>query len=168
MTSITTSTREYRIQGPGLSGLEAIKNNPNAVVHIPTESEKQAFKALEEQERLAEEASQKQLRENPDKIFGQVIVNGKVFATVYDSGVTEMTHGMSLPNNASTPLELAKARLNAIAKSVKGEIRHSDFLPTLGGTSARSPGPNPSLEAAQRRVDEILKSIQWRYESSHS
>lgn len=163
MASIISSTREYRIQGPTLSLSDVLKNSPNVVAHKETESEKQEFKLIEERQRLGEEEAQKDLQQNPNKIFGQVIVNGNVFATVYDSGGAETARNISMPNDGDG-IALAKARLNAIAKSVNGTIKYSDFLPTFGEGSAHINNSNSSLEAAQSSVDEILKAIQWRHE----
>ena len=152
------SANPYSIQGAVISIGELSKSRPGMVRKM-TEDEINAFKVLEEQTRLADLSAQQQLEHKSDNIYGQVLVNGKVFATVYESGGAEMLRDVPGLNNEGFGLGLAKTRLEKIAQAVKGEIKHSDFLPTFGGRYAQLPETNPSLVSAQRKVDQVLQAI---------
>jgi hypothetical protein len=147
------SVKEYRILEPGtFRGLDL------STGRMPTDEVIRARKELEKLERLAELAARCQLEEHPDKVYGQVVVNGKVFATVYDSGgaTTERTiPGLSADGAG---ISLAKTRLNEIAKAVHGQIRYSNFLPHMGGSFARGV-ENPALEVARRRVEALQHAM---------
>lgn len=152
------SANPYRIQGSVIPVEELSKSKPDMARKM-TESEINAFKALEEQARLADLSAQQQLERKPDNIYGQVLVNGKVFATVYESGGAEMLRDVPGLSNDGSGLNLAKSRLEKIAQAVKGEIKHSDFLPTFGGRYAQMPEVNPGFESEQCKVDQVLQAI---------
>jgi hypothetical protein len=161
--SISNGPRDYRIQGPVRTLTEALKDNPNALVHRDTPEEKQAFKVMDEQQSRLEDAQR--LPQKQEKIVGQVVANGEVVATVFESGAAITRNSMALPDDAPAGPELAKARLSAIAKAAHGSIRRSDFLPMEGidldGAVQRGAG----LEAAIRQVDETLQSLLWHREA---
>jgi hypothetical protein len=167
VTSITNAPREYRIQGPVRSLAEAVKENPNVVVHRDSAEETLAFnKAMAERQSRIEAAQQAPA--TPEKIAGQVIANGEVVATVFESGIAITKNSMAMPNDAPPGPELAKARLTAIAKAVQGSIRQSDFLPMEGVGLGEAGQRGAGLEAARRQVEETLQSILWRREQPHS
>jgi hypothetical protein len=159
--AITNGPRDYRIQGPVRTLSEALKDNPNVLVQMDTPQ--QAFKVMDEQQSRLEDAQR--LPQEQDRIVGQVVANGEVIATVFESGVAITRHSMALPNDAPAGPELAKARLSAIAKSAQGSIRQSDFLPMAGVALDGVARQGAGLEEARRQVDETLQAILWRHEA---
>lgn len=166
MNSITNGPRDFRIQGPVRTLTDALKENPGVLVHMDTPEEKQAFKVMDEQQSRLEDAQR--LPQKQEKIVGQVVANGEVVATVFESGAAITKNSIAMPNDAPAGPELAKARLGAIAKSVQGSIRQADFLPMNGvdldGLAQRGSG----LEEARRQVEDTLQSILWRSEAPRS
>ncbi len=69
----------------------------------------------------------------PAEIHGQVMVNGKLFATVWEDGAAEMSHDIGNISNDGEKQALANVRLRDIAKAVGGEIRYGNFQPPLTG-----------------------------------
>jgi len=65
----------------------------------------------------------------PEKAFKQVMVNGKVAATIYESGVMSFSdefsqmHNLPFPMEASSPTQLAMQRAEMLAKALGGEIQ---------------------------------------------
>lgn len=173
MISIGNSQFDNRILGPGRTLTEALKENPNVLVKdIPVD--KVPFDVQETQRLRELNDKLSELRKNPDKIVGQVVVNGEVFASVYASGSAVTKHSMPMPDQGGG-MDLAKARLNAIAKAVNGSIRQSDFLPNpweqqpAGQAAATAAADTrPEFDVAQRRVEETLKAIHWRLEQNRS
>ena len=125
--TIGNSQFDHRILGPGRTLAEALKENPNIRVK-DSPADKVPFQVQEAQRLRELNGKLDELRNNPDKIVGQVIVNGEVFAAVYASGSAVTRRSMPMPEQGSG-MDLAKARLNAIAKAVNGTIRQTDFLP---------------------------------------
>jgi hypothetical protein len=134
MSSIN-STSPYRVQGAVISVAEMAKSRPG-MVRQATEAQISEGKAWEEQTRLHQEAVKRYADAHPSPIIGQVLVGGKVFATVFSPGGVEMAH--ALPGLSDAQLS-PEDRLAEIARAVQGDIRHSDFLPTLGGRYSSIP-----------------------------
>ena len=160
MTSITSGARTYRIEGPVRTLADALKDRPDALVRRDTPAEQVAFKLMDEQQSRLEEAQR--LPRKQDRIAGQVVANGEVVATVFASGTAITRSSMALPADAPAGTDLAAARLGAIARSVQGSIRRSDFLPMAGVDLEGMAQPGAGLEEARRQVDETLQSILWR------
>lgn len=128
MSSIN-STCQYRVQGAVISIAEMAKNRPG-MVRKATDEQIAEHKVWEEQSRLRAEAVEHYAKKNPNPVAGQVLVDGKLFATVFSPGGYAMAHAMAGLSEA----DLSPAdRLAEIARAVKGEIIYSDFLPAWGG-----------------------------------
>ena len=164
MTSIGSGAREYRIEGPVRTLADALKDRPDALVSRDTPAEYAAFTVPDEQQSRLEEA--RRPPQGQDRIAGQVVANGEVVATVFESGAAITRSSMALPADAPAGTDLAAARLGAIARSVQGSIRRSDFLPMAGVDLEGVAQPGAGLEAARRQVDETLQSILWRHTAS--
>lgn len=134
MTSIN-STGQLRVQGVVVSVAEFAKNKPG-MVRQATDEQIAEHKAWEEQSQLRAEAISRYADSHPNPIVGQVLVDGKVFATVFSPGGVEMAH--ALPGLSDAQLS-PEDRLAEIARLTKGEVRRSDFLPTLGGRYSTIP-----------------------------
>lgn len=137
MSSIDSSSR-YKIQGPVFSFAELAKNKPDMFLSPQkfTEAQIKEIAEHEKQVQRREEAVNRYAEAHPDPIHGQVMVDGKLFATVYDSGAFELPYRdpylEKLSGSADTLLE-------QIAQHTKGEIKRSDFLPPLYGPGAVVP-----------------------------
>lgn len=131
--STIDSANAYRVLGPVGSFAELQAKRPECFLKIPDAWVEQQKRA-EEQDRINEEAINRYAHEHPAKVYGQVVVDGELYATVWDSG-SAMTPGLMprLTNGADTPLELAQIRLRELAQAANGEIIYSDFLPLPGG-----------------------------------
>lgn len=125
------SARQFRVQGAVISVAELAKTRPGMVRQM-TEAQVKEAKLYEEQSRLREEAVNRYAMAHPDKVYGQVVVNGQLFATVYDSGSAATRYTVPMTENGSGE-ELARVRLADIARAVKGEIRYSNFMPDFSG-----------------------------------
>lgn len=90
------------------------------------------------------------------KPIGQVLVNGKLFATVYDSGAYGTAHQMgNLSDQGLSPTE----RLEEIAHAVKGKIIYSDLLPDSGGSGAGAPESMLPPVTARNLMDILIQDI---------
>ena len=129
-------TSPYRVQGTVNSVAELVKAQNCPGIQKRTEAQINEGKAWEEQTRLRNEAVKRYADAHPNPIIGQVLVGGKVFATVFSPGGVEMAH--ALPGLSDAQLS-PEDRLAEIARAVRGEIKLSDFLPTLGGRYSTIP-----------------------------
>lgn len=165
MNSISSSSQPFAMSlvdprtGAKTTG-KAMSLDPSTAVKM-TDAEMNEVKLWEEQTRARAEANERYAMEHPDKVYAQVTVNGKLFATVYDSGVITTPHQMAgLPDNGSGAA-LAEARLAHIAKAVGGKVIRSDFFPTEGGSSRGAPESElPRVTA--RSLDQILQDMLMR------
>lgn len=135
MSSINSAS-PYQVQGTVNSVAELAKAKSCPGIQKRTEAQINEGKAWEEQSRLHQEAVKHYADAHPNPIIGQVLVDGKVFATVFSPGGVEMAH--ALPGLSDAPLS-PEDRLAEIARAVRGEIKLSDFLPTLGGRYSTIP-----------------------------
>ena len=129
MSSIN-STSPYRVQGPLMTLEDLAKSKPDAVIYKMTDAQIRELNAHEEQTRLRREAVDSYAKAHPNPVVGQVLVDGKVFATVFSPGGYATAHAM--PGLSEADLSPAD-RLAEIARAVKGEIIYSDFLPDWSG-----------------------------------
>lgn len=95
-----------------------------------TEAQINEGEAWEGQTRLRREAVDSYAKAHPNPVVGQVLVDGKLFATVFSPGGVALAH--ALPGMSDAQLS-PEDRLAEIARLTKGEIRRSDFLPDWGG-----------------------------------
>ncbi len=160
--SATSSANQYRVQGTVVS-VDELAKSKSGVARKMTETEVNAFKSLDDEFRKSDLSVQSQLDLNPDSIYGQVLVDGKVFATVYESGGAEMLGDIPGLSSEGSGVELAQSRLQEIAKKVHGEIKNSDFLPTSSGVYSQGTGTSDSIEAAQRKVDDVLQAMSAKF-----
>lgn len=145
----------YRLQGGTLLSVEeSARNNPGMLRKL-TEAEIAAMREAE-----AQMSSLQQMPVRQEKIYGQVLVDGQVFATVFESGSAQTAREIAGLTNDGSGLSLASARLQEIAKAVGGEIRRADFLPTASNSQ---PAAQVSFGAglAGRKLEEVLQSMSW-------
>jgi hypothetical protein len=89
-----------------------------------------------EEEKLREEINARYAYEHQYKTVGQVLVDGKFFAEVNESGGYGLVHNMAgLSENSLSPRERVEEIARALNGKGKVEIRYSDFVPGLGGWS---------------------------------
>lgn len=146
--STINSTGTYRLQGNAIGIAELAKQKPGLV--IPATPEQVAeLKRHDEQKTVRAEAVRQYAEKNPSKIFGQVVVNGEVIATVYDSGSARTERnidGLKLTNDGGGT-ELAQKRLHEIVQASKGQIIYANFV---------SPsGPAPAVVANDAALPQI-------------
>ena len=126
-----------------------------------TDAESNELKLWEAQTKVREEVAERYAGQHPDKVYGQVVVNGKPFATVYDSGGSETPYQMpGMPSDGSGS-GLAEARLAYIAKATGGKVIRSNFFPTLGGSYSSVP-ESELPRVTVRSLDQILQDMIMR------
>lgn len=131
--STVNSATAYRVLGPVVSFAELQEKCPACFMKIPDDWLEQQKRA-EAQDQANLEAIDRYAREHPAKVYGQVVVDGELFATVWDSGSAQFPYPIpGLTDSAGSPLEIAKARLRELAEASGGEVRYSNFLPLPGG-----------------------------------
>ncbi len=142
------SASSYRVQGPVMSIAELAKTKPGFV--IPASPEQIAeLKLHDEQTQAREAATTRYAEQHPDHIYAQVIVDGKVFATVYDSGIAGTAYAIADLSEDGSGLDLAKKRLGEIVKAVHGQVVYSGFQPPPG------PAPSTMSEEAERALPKV-------------
>jgi hypothetical protein len=132
-----------------------------------TDEQISEFKLWEAQTQARSEAidrymSQQQFQQPPDKIYGQVVVKGKIFSTVYDSGISSAPYDIpGMPSDGSGT-GLAEARLAHIAKAAKGTIIYSDFLPAPASSgSFRAPPESMLPQVTARSLSDMVAEMSW-------
>lgn len=151
----------YRVQGNVMKIADIAKEKPGFVIPA-TEEQIQELKLHDEQTRQREAAVAQYAEQHPSKMFGQVIVNGEVIATVYDSGSAETRQqiaGLKLTEDGSG-LDLARTRLDEITKAVKGQVIYSNFVTRPGPASAVvSESALPQVTA--RSLNQMAREMDW-------
>lgn len=142
------SANPYRVQGTIISFAELAKTKPGFII-AATPEQIAELKLHEEQMQAREAATARYAAENPSNIYAQVIVDGKVFATVYDSGFTSTQYAIAGLSEDFAGLGLAKRRLGEIVKAVEGQIVYSGFQPPPGQP------PSTMTEAAERALPQV-------------
>lgn len=130
----------YRLQSNAV-GIAELAKQKNGFVIAATPEQVAELKLHDEQKMVRAEAVKQYAEQNPSKIFGQVVVNGEVIATVYDSGSARTERnidGLQLTDEGSGA-ELAQKRLNEIVQASKGQIIYSNFVPPSGPAPAVVP-----------------------------
>lgn len=123
MSTTIDSVNPYSLAGGTLaSAIESSRSNP-AMLRKLSGAE---IAAMQEADELL--ARQQQTRPQTERIYGQVIVHGQVFATVFESGMAITEREITGLSNDGSGLSLANARLQEIAKAVGGEVRRNNFL----------------------------------------
>lgn len=155
------STPSFRVQGEVISLGKLAKEKPGFA--IPATAEQIAeLKSHDEQSQAREAAAVRYAEQNPDKIYAQVVVEGKIMATVYDSGFTSTQHnvpGLKLTEDGQG-LALAKARLDEVIKAMPGEVIYSNFVPQMKAPSSSIPDSAlPKVTA--RGLSEMAHEMSW-------
>lgn len=153
------SANSFRIDGP-IYTLEEIVSSKGGklIAYKMTDSQVNEVKLRGEQEKARETANFKYAQAHQYQPVGQIIIDNKVFATVYDSGSFELAR--SLPGLSENTLSPAD-RLAEIARRVNGEIITSDLLPTMGGWSGASAPESMLPPLTARSLQEILMQDIW-------
>lgn len=100
----------YRITSTAASIAELAKNRPGIVVKA-TDEQIAELKLHDEQVQAREEANRRYAEQHPVKVYGQVVVDGELFATVYESGGAMTSPPMKM-SNEGLGTNLAETRLN--------------------------------------------------------
>lgn len=159
--STINSTGAYRLQGNAIGIAELAKQKPGLV--IPATPEQVAeLKMHDEQNMARAEAVRQYAEKNPSKIFGQVVVNGEVIATVYDSGSARTERnidGLKLTNDGSGT-ELAQKRLHEIVQASKGRVIYSNFVSPPGPAPAVVPDNVALPQVTARSMNQMAREME--------
>lgn len=149
------SSGTYRVDGPfyRVEDLVKSKGEPLLVIKL-TDAQASEVKLREEQDAAREAINFDYAKAHQYQPVGQVLVNGKLVATVFDRGAVESPH--ALPGLSSQDLSAAD-RLAEIARAVKGEIIYSDLLPTMGGWMGASAPESALPPVTARNLMDILQ-----------
>jgi len=149
------STNLYRVEGPVYSIEEMVNSKGRPLIAVKmTEAQVNEVKLREQQEKARENVNFNYAKAHQYQPIGQVIVNGKLIATVSDAGTVESPQ--VIPNLSEQSLSPAD-RLTEIARAVKGEIIYSNFLPTMGGWIGPSAPESALPPITARSMSEILE-----------
>lgn len=157
----TSINDSYKITGPIISIAEHAKNRPGMVIKA-SEEQIAEVKLHDEQVQAREEVNRNYAKQHPVKVYGQVVVEGKLFATAYESGSVHMPYQMKLSEDGFGS-SLAETRLNEIAKAVNGTIIYSDFFPDPGGTFWSAPESILPPVTARGLID-FVDEMRWEVE----
>jgi len=155
------SANPYRVHGAATSFGELAKTRPTIATAMPEEFVAE-LKLHEQQVAARNEARFNYAKANPDQIYAQVSVGGKVVATVYESGITTLekeAYGTDLTEHGQG-LGPAKARLTDIMKAVDGEVRYGDFEAQAGWVASNIPEAALPKVTARGLVD-LLRAMDW-------
>lgn len=155
------STNRYQVQGPVYSFEELKKGGLTPVKFELTEAQIKEAAEYEKQEQEYSDAIDRYAEEHPAKIYGQVMVDGKVFATVLDTGLMVSSYNAGLKlTDGPAGMDLAKARLNEIAQQMHGKIKYSDFDKSGFGAGANHAViPDWIPRPTARSIYEIVDSL---------
>lgn len=155
------SLNSYRVDGPVTSIAELAKNKPGFAMPA-TASQIEELKSHDAQMR-AREAAASSVPQLPDKIYAQVVVNGEVVATVYDSGTASTQQnipGLKLTEDGEG-LALAKTRLAEITKAIPGKVVYDNFVsPSITPSSGTPESALPKVTA--RGLNEMVQDMDWK------
>lgn len=157
--SVAHSANPFRVDGPVYT-LEEIMSSKGGklITYKMTDAQVNEIKLRGEQEKAREAANFEYAKAHQYQPVGQVIIDNKVFATVYDSGNFELAR--SLPGLSEDSLNAAD-RLTEIAHKVNGEIITTDLLPTFGSWSGASAPESMLPPFTARSLQEILMQDIW-------
>lgn len=155
------SANPYRVHGNVMSMAELAKNKPGLAVQATPEQIEEL--ALHDQQVAARQAAvARYAAGHPDQIYAQVVAQGKVVATVYDSGITVLTRdapGLALSENGEG-LALAKNRLAELMQAIPGKAIYSGFMaPPMPPSSNIPESALPAVTA--RGLVEMARQMDW-------
>lgn len=149
------STSQFRVEGQVYSIEDMVKSKGRPLIAVKmTEAQVNEVKLREQQEKARENVNFNYAKAHQYQPIGQVIVNGKLVATVSDAGSVESPH--AIPNLSEQSLSPAD-RLAEIARAVKGKIIYSNFLPTAGGWMGPSAPESALPPITARSMNEIFE-----------
>ena len=149
-----TSADAYRVAGPVYRISDMVEISGKALVAVKlTDAQLAEIKLHDQQVAAREQANLSYALAHQYQPVGQVLVNGRLVATVLDSGAYELSSSIRGLSEASlSPQE----RLAEIARAVNGKISYSDFVATGSWSGASAPEAMlPPLTA--RSLMEILE-----------
>jgi hypothetical protein len=157
------SKPSFRVQGEVTSLGKMAKEKPGFAIPA-TAGQVAELKLYEEQTQAREAAAVRHADQNSDKIYAQIVVEGKVMATVYDSGFTateQSVPGLKLTEDGQG-LALAKTRLDELMKAMPGTVIYGDFVPQLHAPSSGIPESSlPKVTA--RSLGEMAQEMSWNH-----
>lgn len=150
------SASPFRVEGPvyTLKEMAEIKGVP-LLAYKMTDAQASELKLHEQQKVAREIVNFNYAKAHQYQPVGQVLVNGEVFATVFDAGGIEMAH--ALPGLSNMQQLSPADQLAEIAKAVNGKVITSDLLPTLGGWSGPSAPESMLPPLTARSLQEIME-----------
>jgi hypothetical protein len=160
--AVAQERERYKIEGPVVSLAEALERNGGQGV-IRATPEQIAEMALYDQQMQAREAAgARYAARHPDQVHGQVVVGGKLFATVYQSGSAVTPYAMNMTaDGAGTAL--ANTRLAEIARAAGGQVIYDHFFPTPANPGAVVPEsvlPPVTARSHQEILMDLLRDRQ--------
>ncbi|KQV82324.1 hypothetical protein ASD15_09785 [Massilia sp. Root351] len=151
------SSNSFRVQGPVASIADLAKDKPGFV--LPATPEQVAELQLREAQMQAREAAAvRHARDNPDRVYAQIVTNGEVVATVYASGAAGTVHklGVKLTQDGYG-LPLATTRLAELSKATGGEIVYAK-----GPVAAPAPLMESDLpQVTARGLNDMVQDFEW-------
>lgn len=156
------STKSFPVYGTVISIAELAKTKPG-LIRAASAEQIAELSLYEQQVQAREAATARYAQEHPDHIYAQVVVNGEVMATVYDSGIAGTVQnipGLKLTENGQG-LDLAKTRLAEIMRAIPGQVIYDHFV--------QPPGPAPSSNIPEsaipkvtaRSLSQMLNDMDW-------
>lgn len=153
------SAPPYRVEGPVTSIAELAKSKPGLVTQLSADQIAE-LKLHDEQAQAREAASQRYAEQNPSKIFAQVLVQGKVFATVWDSGSAGTQYAIPGLSEGNAGVDLARRRVADIVKAVGGQVSYANFQAPAGPAPAVVPeSALPKVTA--RGLNDMVQDMNW-------
>lgn len=152
----------YKIEGPVVRLTDVLERNGGQGVIRATPEQVAEMALYEQQTQAREAAAARYAASHPDQVYGQVVVGGKLFATVYESGSATTPYAMRMTENGAGTA-LARTRLAEIAQAAGGQVIYDHFFPTPGATGAVVPeSVLPPVTA--RSHQEILAALLREYQ----
>ena len=144
-----TSTDAYRVSGPVYRFSDMLEVSGKALVAVKmTDAQIAEAKLHDQQVAAREQANFSYAQSHQYQPVGQVFVNGKLVATVLDSGGYETSS--AIPGLSEATLSPPE-RLSEIARAVNGKISYADFVATGSWSGPAAPEAMlPPLTARSR------------------
>lgn len=154
----------YKIEGPVVRLTDVLARNGGQGVIKATPEQIAEMALYDRQMQEREAAGARYAASHPDQVHGQVVVGGKLFATVYQSGSAVTPYAMRMTENGAGTA-LANTRLAEIARAAGGQVIYDHFLPAPANTGAVVPEavlPPVTARSHQEILMELLRDYQSR------
>ena len=161
MTSINSS-KSLPVFGTVISIAELAKTKPG-MIRAATAEQIAEMSLYEKQVQERAAAVDRYARDHPDHIYAQVVDNGEVVATVYDSGIAGTVHnipGLKLTENGQG-LDLAKTRLAEIMRAIPGKVIYDHFVVPDGPAPSSNIPESAIPKVTARSLSQILQDTSW-------